>query len=130
MAELAHTGERSGEGKSSHLMTQNHFYLCLCVSGAFIYLFCSYLNFLRPTGKFGTLYHRNARETRSLWEPFSFLAVQHLPETPEKMHLTSRQLQGTMAKCEMEIVTGQHETYKMGFFLAEQYISRLLEGVI
>lgn len=34
-----------GEGKTSHLMTQNTFSLCLCVSGAFLYLFCSYLNF-------------------------------------------------------------------------------------
>ena len=44
----------------------------------------------------------------------SLLSVQHLPGTPGKVYLTSRQFQATMAKCEMEIVT-QHETYKMGF---------------
>lgn len=38
----------------------------------------------------------------------------HLPGTPGEVYLTSRQLQATMAKCEMEIVT-QHETCKMGF---------------
>ena len=47
--------------------------------------------------------------------PSLFWLCSILPETPEKMHLTSRRLQGTMAKCEMEIGTGQHETYKMGF---------------
>ena len=69
--ELAHTGERSGGGKSSHLMIQNNFYLCLYVSGTFMYLFCSYLSFLRPIGKLGTLYDWNVHETRSPWELFS-----------------------------------------------------------
>ena len=73
--ELAHIGERSGGGKSSHLMTQNNFYLCLCVSGTFIYLFCSYLSVLRPTGKLGTLYDWNVHEIRSPWEPFSYVCA-------------------------------------------------------
>lgn len=44
----------------------------------------------------------------------SLLSVEHLPGAPGKVYLTSRQLQATMAKCEMEIAT-QHETCKMGF---------------
>ena len=44
------------------------------------------------------------------------MSVQHLPGTPRKAYLISRQLQAAMAKCEMEIVT-QHETYKWALFL-------------
>lgn len=36
---------------------------------------------------------------------YAFLAVQHLPGTPGMKYLTSRELQGMMAKCETEIVT-------------------------